>query len=91
MNTFQCVLVTDGTLSFAIFLYGDIQWTTVGTDNPALVGVNVGDGIQQLNVSESLTEDIINITTTTNIGVPGVWIFQLNGADISIDPVKGNL
>ena len=78
MNTFQCVLVTDGALSFVIFLYGDIQWTRASRDNPAVAGVNVGDGIRQLNVSGSLTEDIINIPTTTNVGVPGVWIFQLN-------------
>ena len=91
MNTFQCVLVTDGSLSFVIFLYGEIQWPAASGGNPALVGVNAGDGIHQLNVSESLTPDIINITTTNNIGVPGVWIFQLNGDDISMDTVIGNL
>ena len=91
MNTFQCVLVTDGSLSFVIFLYGEIQWPATGRGRPALVGVNAGDGIKQLNVSGSLTEDIINITTTSNVGMPGVWIFQLNGDDISMEPVNGNL
>ena len=80
-------MVTDGSLSFVIFLYGEIQWPAAGRGRPALVGVNAGDGIKQLNVSESLTADIINITTTSNIGVPGVWIFQVNGDDINI----GNL
>ena len=77
--------MTDGALSFVIFLYGDIQWTKASGDDPALAGVNVGDGIRQLNVSESLTEDIINITTTTNVGVPGVWIFQLNTGNVNMD------
>jgi hypothetical protein len=82
--------VTDGSLSFAIFLYAEIQWAVVEGDKPAVVGVNAGDGVQQLNVSESLTKEIINISTTTNIGVPGVWIFQVNGDDISMDIQSGN-
>ena len=92
MNTFQCVLVTDGSLSFVIFLYGEIQWAMVSGD-PAVVGVNVGDGIRQQNVSESLTEEIININTTSNTGVPGVWIFRLFEDDniTSLDPpIIGN-
>ena len=93
MNTFQCVLVTDGSLSFVIFLYGEIQWAVVGQDNPAVVGVNVGDGVRQQNVSESLTEEIININTTSNTGVPGVWVFRLFEDDniTSLDPpIIGN-
>ena len=77
------MLVTDGSLSFVIFLYGEIQWAVVGQDNPAVVGVNVGDGVRQLNVSESLTPEIININTTSNIGMPGVWVFQINGDGIA--------
>lgn len=91
MNTFQSVLVTDGSLSFVIFLYGEIQWTAASGNNQALVGVNAGDGVNQLNVPESLTADIINITTTSNVGVPGVWIFQVNGDNISMESVIGNL
>ena len=85
VNTFQCVLVTDGSLSFAIFLYGEIQWT-VSRGILAVVGVNVGDGVRQQNVSESLTEEIININTTNNTGVPGVWVFRLFEDITSLDP-----
>ena len=95
------MLVSDGSLSFVIFLYADggIQWTTGdasgGADGlggtPALAGVNAGDGDRQFNVSESLTDDIINISTTSNIGVPGVWIFQVNGGELSMAPIYGNL
>ena len=87
------MLVTDGSLSFVIFLYGEIQWAVVGSDNPAVVGVNVGDGVRQQNVSESLTEEIININTTSNTGVPGVWVFRLFEDDniTSLDPpIIGN-
>ena len=89
------MLVTDGSLSFVIFLYGEIQWAVprIGSDNPAVVGVNVGDGVRQQNVSESLTPEIININTTSNTGVPGVWVFQLFEDDdiTSLDPpIIGN-
>jgi hypothetical protein len=40
-NTFQCVVTTDGTTSFAIFLYNEIEWTTADDDRgPAKVGFN---------------------------------------------------
>ena len=73
-------MVTDGSLSFAIFLYGTIQWVT-GDERETLplAGVNAGDGIRQYTVPASLTEDMIKVNRTSNIGVPGVWIFQVNG------------
>lgn len=96
-NTFQCVLVSDGTLSYVIFLYGDgeIQWTTGDNSGgnygvggtQALVGINAGDGIQSLSVPESQTPAIINIDRTSNIQTSGVWIFKVNTA-ISSYPSK---
>ena len=86
--------MSDGSLSFAIFLYGEIQWTAGEAKSggvirhggtPALVGVNAGDEVRQFSVSESLRGDIININTTSNIGVPGVWIFQVNGEQTSVN------
>ena len=93
-NTFQCVLVSDGSLSFVIFLYadGEIQWTTGDASGgsggfggtPAQVGFNTGDGERFASVPGSQTADIINIDTTSNIGVPGVWLFQVNEEEINI-------
>ena len=64
---------------------GRIQWTTGensggynglgGTE--ALVGINAGDYINYVTVPGSQTPDIINITKTSNIDVPGVWMFQV--------------
>ena len=87
-------MATDGFNSFVIFLYADglIEWTT-GDDSegigglggiPALVGVNAGDGVQYEIVPESLTDDIINIDMTSNIGVPGVWVFRVNGDNMTV-------
>ena len=99
-NTFQCVLATDGLQSFAIFLYadGEIQWTTgdaSGGSNglggtPAQVGFNAGDGVNYAAVPASRTADIINIASTSNVGTPGVWIFQINEETIVTSSGKTN-
>ena len=73
--------------SFVIFLYAhdEIQWTTGdrsggvsglnGTE--ALAGINAGDGYNYYTIPGSQTPSIVNITQTTNIGVPGVWMYNL--------------
>ena len=81
-NTFQCVMVTDGANSFVIFLYADngIQWTTGDSSNgtPAHVGFNAGDGNRSATVPASRTEAIVDIETTSNVDVPGVWVLQVD-------------
>ena len=73
-----------------MFLYADIQWTT-GDDsngingiggNEAVVGFNAGDGINSKIISGSMTPSIINITQTSNIGVPGTWIFKVTEGNV---------
>ena len=58
-----------------MFLYadGEIQWT-----NGALAGINAGDGVNSVAIPGSLTPNIINITQTSNVGIPGVWMFQVD-------------
>jgi len=73
--------------SFVIFLYahGRIQWTTgdrSGGDDglggtEALAGINGGDGLNSYTIPGSLTPSIINITQISNVGLPGVWIYNL--------------
>ena len=87
-NTFQCIMVTDGRQSFVIFLYadGEIQWTTGdasgGTGGlggtAAQVGFNAGDGIRFASVPGSQTADIINIDNTSNVDIPGKWVYQVD-------------
>lgn len=87
-NTFQCALLSDGSLSFTIFLYadGEIQWTTGDNSRgaggqggiPAVAGVNAGDGIQSATVPGSKTQDIINIAMISNVETPGMWVFRVN-------------
>ena len=85
------MLATSGFESFAIFLYayGKIQWTTgdaTGTNgfggSEALAGINAGDGINFMNITGSLTPNIINITKTSNVGIPGVWMFKVGSGTL---------
>ena len=85
MNTFQCVLASSESESFAIFLYADLQWTTgdlsSGTDGlggtEALAGINAGDGINHVTIPGSRTSRILNLVSTSNVGDPGVWMFKI--------------
>ena len=49
LNTFQCVIATDGSMSFAIFLYNETEWSTQNDPDdpsletsPAKIGFNEG-------------------------------------------------
>ena len=92
-NTFQCILITDGTHSFVIFLYADdlIQWSrgSISTVD-AQAGFNAGDGIRHFTVEGSQTPAIVNIETTSNVGVPGKYVFCVDNMTIS-DPLPGLL
>ena len=52
-----------------------------GTDglggDEAVAGVSAGDGVNFITIPGSLTPNIINIDNTSNIGVPGVWMFKV--------------
>jgi len=77
-NTFQCILATNRLESFVIFLYAkwEIQWTTGDRSrrNEALAGIDNGSGI---TIPGSQTPSIKEIAQTTNIDVPGIWVFKV--------------
>ena len=52
------------------------------TSSSALVGFNAGSRNRSETIPHSLTTSIINITRTSNVGIPGMWIFQVNGEEI---------
>ena len=77
-----------------IFLYSDIQWTTGDNSNgiygfggvdgrEAIAGINGCDSVNDIIIPGSLTADIIDITRTSNVNRPGVWMFR-------VDQVQGN-
>ena len=58
-----------------MFLYHDIQSNTGVTS----IGLNAGDGVSFITVPESLTvEGVLNLPNTSNVGLPGVYIFRVD-------------
>ena len=61
-----------------------MQWTTGDLSGgvrgfygfSALSGINGGDRVRFVTNPQSLTTGIVNIDQTTNVDIPGVWIFQ---------------
>ena len=102
-NTFQSILVHDGSTSFTIFHYASdmfnmslIQWTTGDASGgrcglggaAAQVGFNAGDGRRFISVPGSWTRDIIKINSTSNVNDPGVWIFRVDEGNITGPPER---
>ncbi|NXF90440.1 SNED1 protein, partial [Eubucco bourcierii] len=95
VNTFQIILITDGKLSFTIFNYESITWTTgmhasSGGDFAGLGGIaaqagfNAGDGKRYFNIPGSRTDDIADVEMTTNVGIPGRWVFRIDDAQVQV-------
>ena len=76
--TFQCILATDGINSFVFFLYGDGEINSY-LSRRAQVGLNAGNGVDFISVNGSLTSSIFNIDQESNVGCPGVFVYQVNG------------
>ena len=74
------------------FLYADelIQWTTGDASggsgglggSPAQCGLDAGDGTRFFSHPNSGTAAILNIATTTNVGVFGLWTFRVDWTSI---------
>ena len=74
-NTFQAVLATDGeSRSIAIFIYGSIEW---GED--AQIGFSAGDEVRSFSLPIALTPLTLDVEEGSNIGFPGIYVFELNG------------
>ena len=58
-----------------MFLYADIQWTNL-LYYGALAGMYAGDRVNYVTIFGSRTSNMVNIDETSNIGVPGVWMFK---------------
>ena len=84
-NTFQCILATNNIQSIAILQYADglMQWTSASATRYARVGFNAGDGVKYTAIPGSGTSAIINITSTSNVQVPGQWMYQIQSTKIT--------
>uniref|UniRef100_A0A914Z2C5 Uncharacterized protein n=1 Tax=Panagrolaimus superbus TaxID=310955 RepID=A0A914Z2C5_9BILA len=91
-NTFQATITTDGRHSFAIFYYNKIQWTTGRASNghhekgiggtPAQIGFDAGDYHNRTMLDVSCKDSVINVSSLSNVGKPGVFVFRIDSAEI---------
>ena len=73
-------MASDGQNLFVLFLYVDIQWTQNSLNrSTAQVGFNAGDGVHYYTLPGSCTKDVANLTSGSNMGVPGMWAFKVSG------------
>ena len=75
MNTFQAVVATDGSATYVMFIYVEIQWAT----NKTSIGFNAGDGIRGFNFGISF-ENLLDVANRSNIGpeYPGMFLFRVD-------------
>ena len=80
-------MAVSGDETYTIYLYADglIQWTLYGN---ALAGYNAGDGIAYYMIPESLSQEIIHISLTTNVEQPGVWVFRVDRNELIVTLCK---
>ena len=82
VNTFQCVITTDGVKSFAIFLYNIMQWVLeYDPVYPARVGF-VDGASNVYNVYEfpnSGQPGILHYIRKSNVRRQGIWMFRIDG------------
>ena len=87
------MLVSDGVRSFTFFHYADgmIEWITgdlTGSNGlggrEAEIGYDAGDGVNYHSIYLSGTPGVLNIASTSNVGIGGVWAFRLDQEDEAV-------
>ena len=75
------MIASDGTRSFMIYLYDQLEWTTgdasggSGGLGGTEAGVGLSDGANHILYGSSYTQAVLNIQYSSNIGSPGVFVF----------------
>ena len=84
-------------ISVVVFLYADMQWAMADSQSRSsgsgrsgisdvndFAAVEFSNGIEFDEIPGSYMEDILHINSTSNIAVPGMWIFRMDGINIEI-------
>ena len=95
-NTFQVVLAYDSTksLSFVILNYARLEWAAGTASNgdadtglggtQAMAGFDAGDNQNFFAIPGSKTPNALQLTHTSNVRVPGKWIFRIESDTIML-------
>jgi hypothetical protein len=93
LNDFQLILrqAGCGTGDFDVeFRYRQLQWTTGDASQgmggfggtPAQAGFDAGDNVNFTSLPGSFTMAVLQLVSTSNVGVPGVWRFSIRGGGV---------
>jgi MYXO-CTERM domain-containing protein len=93
-NDFQVILTAapPGVGDFDVELrYNRCEWTTGDASSgsggfggtPAQAGFDAGNLIDYVALPGSLTMRVLSLCTTSNVGIPGVWRFEIRGGAVS--------
>jgi hypothetical protein len=93
-NDFQLILRTAGPSpgDFDVeFRYNRCEWTTGDASGgsggfggtPAQAGFDAGNNRDYVSLPGSLTMQILDVCTTSNVGVPGVWRYAIRSGDVT--------
>ena len=52
---------------------------SIDPDSSAEVGFNRGNGVEYYILPGSGTEQVLSLTNTSNVNMPGVWVFRVDG------------
>lgn len=77
-NTFQVALASDGNSTFLFIIYGDIEWGRYSG-----IGFKNAGGSLIYQLPGSLTYSSIDINNYSNVGKPGLFIYQVDGKVLS--------
>jgi cysteine-rich repeat protein len=94
-NNFQCVLATNGTASFALFIYyhkGSLQWSAGDADpeRSYTIGANAGDGVRYTSLHEEVTSitSLASLSQQSNIEINGMWILRIDSLHAKVPDWK---
>ena len=80
-NTFQLVITTNGTHTFVIYNYDQINWYDYGS---TLAGYNAGNGHTYSILVQPYVRSFSKLKSDSNVNKPGKWIFRVD-SDSSMD------
>ena len=78
-NTFQVILLTDGSTSYSVFLYNSIAFG----DGDTIIGFNDGTRFYTLAGGEGVSalSDVTGLPFSSNVGIDGVYIFRTDSSE----------
>eukprot|EP00731_Ephydatia_muelleri_P037026 Em0380g6a len=78
-NTFQCILASNGTASYVLLLYNS---TTFSSSNGSFaLSKFIGD-TTSYDLPGSGTAVVSSLSSTSNVAIPGLWVYKVDGSTI---------